>query len=188
MSSVVIHLPAPAAAAPWWWVPISSAFAVAALALVGNIVFEVWKRSWDKRGAAGAIAGELGGMLENLRPHILLPHLRNLAVAPVPQVRPVLPLFGPLPSNFPVFDRVAEKISLFSSRDAREISRIYNIVAGMRLILTNLGSDRMNTVPDQGIPAMFTEIANTLDREIPVAQALIDRLTRMSERRYLWVL
>jgi hypothetical protein len=90
-----------------------------------------------------------------------------------------------LPAPHPVFDKVADRFGFLSALDAYGVSRIYNVVTGLRLILTGVSSQGFLDAGDEIQVARLVYIANTMERELPAARLIVDRLQRVS-RQSLW--
>lgn len=162
-----------------------SALWVAALALTGNLVYAIWNRWQDKRGLAGALAGEIGAYTMLLTPAATANGLRALAVMDEDTRRQRLRMFGTLPDPHPVFDKVADKLALLPGEDAREVSAFYNWVTGMRLMQIRFGSDAFIGQPNNIQVQLLAFIADDLERRMPMWQALEARLRRRA-RIFAW--
>jgi hypothetical protein len=97
-----------------------------------------------------------------------------------------LAIIPPLPSSHPVFDKVSGQLGLLSASLAHDVSRIYNIVTNIRLIITNLSSERFAQAHDAAQKGIIEFIASTIDTEVPNANTLVTALERES-RRWPWV-
>jgi len=165
------------------------AFIAAALALVGHIFYDQWKRHHERRAIAGALAGELGAYIELLQPAVSPKHFRTIADPRISREarQRGLRSMAPPPNSHPVFDKVADKIGLLDVRDAVEVSEVYNVVTGMRLHIANLSTDAFLAAPDEGHIALLNIIASAIEKyagEGGKAVVLVDRLMAVSRERF----
>ena len=167
---------------------LAAAFFTAALALVGKIIFDVWSRHREKQGIAASLAGEIGAYVELLRPEILVSSFRGIAEMEYPERVRALAAFGPLPSSHPVFDKVADKIGLLSTGLARDISKFYNVVTGMRLLISNISSDRFKNLSNDMQVRMIEEVIKMVEKHIIPATTMVDQLDRTARRNFGCVL
>jgi hypothetical protein len=88
------------------------------------------------------------------------------------------------PTGHPVFDKVADKIGLLPASEALDVSSIYNVVTGMRIIISSLSSDEIANADDEVQVAILGKIADTIEQNYPVAQNLVERLKRISDQGF----
>ena len=94
-----------------------------------------------------------------------------------------LAAFGPLPSSHPVFDKVADKIGLLSTGLARDISKFYNVVTGMRIVISNISSDRFKSLPDEVQVRMIEEVGKIIAKNIIPATSMVNRLDQIVRQK-----
>ena len=162
---------------------LAAAIFTAAIALLAKIAFDLWNRHHERRAIAGALAGEIGAYLSFFDQDAAT-NYRKIAALPVADRRHVLSGFPPLPSGHPVFDKVAGRLGLLSTSQAREVSRIYNIVTGTRLVITNFSSEKFVQAPDNYQRGMLEFIAKTIDTELPRARLLVTDLDNASRKSW----
>ena len=116
---------------------IAGSIGAASLTVIVKIGFDVWSKSSqrraDRRAIAAALAGEIGGYLVALNPEVAGPRYRSLAALDRPSRIRKLAAFPPLPTGHPVYDKLADKVGLLPPDLTREISRLYNVVTGIRV-------------------------------------------------------
>jgi hypothetical protein len=153
----------------------------AALAVLGNILFSLWRDYRERRSIAAALAGEIGAYMQLLDPPKAAEHYRKLAAIDYPTRCQRLRAFPKSVEGHPVFDKVAEKIGLLPATEALDVSMIYNIVTGMRTVLGNLSTTEFADGDDAMQIATLSYIADTLDQRHQPTQDLIRRLRRIAE-------
>ncbi len=144
---------------------ISAALYTAALALFGKVAFDAWTRSRERRTIAAGLAGEIGAYLDLLNPQQHGQNLRTWAAAD-PEIRAaMLKAIPPLPTNHPIFDAVAGKIGHLTPDQAKGVSRIYNVVTGMRLLMAGMSSDAFAALPENIQSFQLEYIAKLIEDE-----------------------
>jgi len=152
---------------------ISAALYTAALALFGKIGFDAWTRSRERRSITAGLAGEIGAYLELLNPQQHGQNLRTWAAAD-PAIRAaMLKAIPSLPTNHPVFDAVAGKLGHLTPEQAKGVSRIYNVVTGMRLLMAGMSSDAFAALPENLQTFNLEYIAKSIEDEEPRTKRLI---------------
>ena len=165
--------------------PLALAFFAAALALIGKLAIDAWSRHHQRCSVAAGLAGEIGAYLTFFRRTDGAAGFRAIAGLSIAERKSRLSAVSPLPSGHPVFDEVAGQLGVLSVPLAHEVSRIYNIVTGMRLIIGNLSSDRFAQSHDAAQKGILEFIASTIDTELPNANTLVVALDGES-RRWPW--
>jgi hypothetical protein len=163
---------------------LAAAIFTAAIALLAKIALDLWNRGHERRAIAGALAGEIGAY-ESFFDQDVATNYRKIASLPLADRRQVLSGFPPLPLGHPVFDKVAGRLGLLSTSQAREVSRIYNIVTGTRLVITNFSSEKFLQAPDNYQKGILEFIAKTIDTEMPRARLLVTDLD-LASRKSWW--
>ena len=161
-----------------------TALFTASIALVGKMAFDSWARYRERQGLAASLAGELGAYLSFWHPNNPAVGMRTLADLPRVQRTPLLQLFSKLPDNHPVFDRVSDKIGLLSISTARDISKIYNVVSGLRLFLMDLSSERFLGLDDHLQTGLLNRMADMAEPELAAMPKLIVVLEEIYHERY----
>ena len=155
---------------------VSAALYTAALALFGKVAFDAWTRSRERRAIAAGLAGEIGAYLELLNPQQHGQNLRTWAAADPKNRAAMLKAIPSLPTNHPVFDAVAGKIGHLTPDQARGVSRIYNVVTGMRLLMAGMSSDSFAALPENIQNFNLEYIAKSIEDEEPRTKRLIAEL------------
>ena len=152
---------------------INAALYTAALALFGKIGFDLWTRSRERQSIAAGLAGEIGAYLEllNLQQHGQ--NLRAWAAADPATRAAMLKAIPSLPTNHPVFDAVASKLGQLTPDQAKGVSRIYNVVTGMRLLMVGMSSDAFAALPENLQIFNLEHIAKMVEDEEPRTKRLI---------------
>jgi hypothetical protein len=163
---------------------LSGAFFTAALALIGNIVYGLWTRYRERRGVAAALAGEIAAYVTVLDAPTTIAAYRRLATLEDDTRRRRLRAMVKPPQGHPVYDKVADKIGLLPVAEALEVSAIYNVVTGLRILLSNLSSDEFANVEDDVQVAYLNKIAEGLEKYCPRAEQLVARLNRISNGNF----
>ena len=159
----------------------SVAFAVAAFALFGNIALHLWRRHWDRRGLASAVAGELGAYLDLIQPKQTIENFRKLASADAQDRARVLPSLLKPPQGHPVFDKMADKIGLLHPIDTKAISEIYNVVTGFRILVSSFSTPEFIAAPTNAQNLRFNQAADIIEKYAPRGRALIQRLDTIAD-------
>jgi len=73
-----------------------------------------------------------------------------------------------------------QKIGLLPSDDALGVSAIYNVVTGMRMLISSLSSDKVANADDEVPKAMLIRMADEIEKQCLDAQHLVERLKRIS--------
>jgi hypothetical protein len=155
---------------------LTAAFLTAAIALVGKVIFDSWGRYRDRQGVASALAGETQAYIVFLKRRMLLESLHILIAASREDRLSGLRVFGQLPASHPVFDRVADRIGLLSVETAFELSKLYNSVSRLRLIMSELSSDRFIALLDDQQIEIIEQLVVGIEEHIMPAQSLVDHL------------
>ena len=166
-------------------VPLAAALFTAALALFGKVLFDLWSTYRERRGIAGALAGEIRAYVDLLNPAMSSAAYRRLASLDRETRLRCLRAFPALPTNHPAFDKLAEKIGLLPQRAAYGVSRIYNVVTGMRLLLSSMSFQGFLDADDSYQRGRIIFVADSMEREIEAARDLIQELECIS-RQSLW--
>ncbi|HEX3974255.1 MAG TPA: hypothetical protein VHX19_23180 [Stellaceae bacterium] len=165
-------------------IALTTAFSTAALALIGNIVFGLWNRFSERRSIAAALAGEIGAYVTLLDPETSSANYRKLAAFEYALRKQRLRSLPKTPVGHPVFDKVADKIGLLPTTESLDVSSIYNVVSGFRIIISNLSSDQIADAEDVVQSAMIIRVAETIEKYSPSARDLVDRLKRISNENF----
>jgi hypothetical protein len=165
--------------------PLITALWVAALGLFGKILYDFWNRQHERRNVAAALAGELGAYLSLIEPTPLADIYRKLAAAPFDERRRRLASLAAPPTGHPVFDKLAGKLGLLSAAHARSVSRVYNVVTGMRQLQAHLPSPRFIESGDDIQRSLLQYLAAGLEQYLPEARALVTELEAVS-RQTVW--
>jgi hypothetical protein len=152
---------------------IAAALYTAALALVGKVGFDLWTRRRERQSIAAGLAGEIGAYLELLNPQQHGQNLRAMAQADTVTRAAMLKAIPSLPTNHPVFDAVAGKLGQLTPDQAKGVSRIYNVVTGMRLLMIGMSSDAFAALPEVIQISKINYIAKIVEDEEPKARLLI---------------
>jgi len=172
---------------------LANALLVAALALVGKIAYDAWVRFDLRRGVAGALAGEIGAYVEIILAMDLDATLLAWVNIPVEKREGILRAMAPLPTGHPVFDKIADKLTLLPSEQSISISRFYNAVTSMRLLMMNMRSAEFVALQPDVQNANFRIVATIVGREfrsardtlLPALRALADE-TALKAIRWKW--
>jgi hypothetical protein len=160
-----------------WMVPLATAFFTATLALLGNIFVSVLGRHRERRSIAAALAGEIGAYIRHINPSTTVESYRKVAAFDHAMRRRRLNSMPQrLPDNHPVFDKVADKIGLLPVAEAEDVSSLYNVITGMRLMIAGLSSEEIANADDEVQIAYLNSIAETIKRNHQPALDLIERL------------
>jgi hypothetical protein len=161
------------------------AFFTAALALAGNILAGLWRQYLERRGIAAALAGEIGAYMKLLNPPTTAKNFRAIAALDEATRRRRLgSMLTKTPEGHPVFDKVAGKIGLLPVAEALDVSAIYNIVSGMRIILSGLSTEKFVAADAEMQIANLNYIADTFEQQHQPAQDLVRRLTGISNEPF----
>ncbi len=163
---------------------IAGSIGAASLAVIGKIVSDVHSR-WsqhraDRRAIAAAIAGEIGGYLVALDPETAAPRYRALAALDRASRVRKLAAFPPLPTGHPAYDKLADKVGLLPPHLTREISRIYNVVTGMRLIIMHFRTAEFLAADDDYQQGLIEQVAVAMDVHVPPARTAVKELEAMA--------
>ena len=165
---------------------ISSLWSVTAAGLIGFLskaYLDAWSRNQEKRSIAAALAGELSAYLILLDAPVSFPAFRAMLALERDARITVFSSFPSPPVNHPVFDKVVDRIGILSTEDARDVSRIYNVMTNFRLIMAGMSSAAFKGAPDALHFARVETLLTLMERELPIARALIDRLNRTANTR-----
>ena len=153
--------------------PLAAAIFTAALGLMAKVLFDLWGRY---RGVAGALAGELGAYIDLVRPAETAGNLRTTAGLGREDRLMVLRTYPALPTSHPVFDKVADKRGVLAYQEALGVSRAYNVVTGMRLLMMNMSTPGFLDATDGVHQQRLNFIAETMEREGPTGLELVAML------------
>jgi hypothetical protein len=165
-------------------IALTVALLAASLALFGNILFGLWNRFNERRSIAAALAGEIGAYIKLLDSPVSVQSYRKLAETDSEVRVRLLRAFPKVPSGHPVFDKVADKIGLLPAEDALDVSAIYNVVSGMRLLIVNLSSEQFATADAAMQSAMLITIADSIEKYSQSSELLVQRLIIISRERF----
>lgn len=164
---------------------LTTAFIAATLALLGKIGFDVWGRHRERRGIAGALAGEIGAYVDLLNPETTPAAYRAVAALDRNQRLERLRGFPPLPTSHPVFDKVADKIGVLPYQAAYGISRVYNVITGMRLALASMSAAGFLEACDEVQQGRLFFVAEAIEQEGKTARDVVTLLKKVSQQS-LW--
>jgi len=168
-----------------------NALLVAALAVVGKVAYDAWVRFDQRRGVAGAFVGEIGAYVEIILEMDLETNLAAWTNLPTEARGVILRALPPLPTGHPVFDKIADKLMLLPPQQSIGISRFYNAVTSMRLLMVNMRSPEfialdpdMQNVNFRMVAAMVgREFRSARDKLLPALQALADETVLKASQR-----
>ncbi len=163
---------------------LAGAIGAAALALAAKILYDMWVRHQERRGIAGALAGEIGAYITLLKPMQTADSFRKIATIERKERVKVLRAMPAPPNNHPVFDAVAHKIGLLSAQDALDTSAFYNVVTGFRIHVTNFASEKFLDAQDEIHTGLLNSLAETIEAEAPKVELLVKRLQRTASERF----
>jgi hypothetical protein len=151
----------------------TNAILVAALALVGKVAYDAWVRFDQRRGVAGALVGEIGAYVEIILEMDLDANLLAWVNIQPEKREGILRAMAPFPIGHPVFDKIADKLMFLPPEQSIGISRFYNAVTSMRLLMTNMRSAEFIALQPEVQNANFRIVATLVGREFRSAR---DRL------------
>lgn len=157
---------------------------VAALSVFGKIIFDAWTYDRAVRGIAAGLAGEISAYVDLLKPEETPRRYREIAGKARDERVALMRAFPSLPSAHPVFDKVADKLGSLGSEDASSVSRLYNIVTGVRLVIQNMTLAGFLEAPDYYQQNTLNWIAATIETEVPIARELVGRLKDRAARPF----
>lgn len=160
------------------------ALLTAALAVGSKILSDHWTLHQQTRGVAAALAGEIGAYLQLLNLPTTVPAYRTIAALHGDDRRKCLRLIFKPPIGHPVFDKIADKLGLLPIAEARDVSQIYNVVTGMRIFLAGFSSKEFLEADDEYQVGFINHVADEIEKYHPIAEALIVRLTKVSDRKF----
>jgi hypothetical protein len=149
---------------------LANALLVAALALLGKIAYDAWVRFDQRRGVAGALAGEIGAYVEIILEMDLDVTLFAWVNIPAEKREGILKAMPPLPIGHPVFDKITDKLMLLPPEQSISISRFYNAVTSMRLLMMNMRSSEFVALQPEVQNANFRILATIVGREFRSAR------------------
>lgn len=147
-------------------------------------LYDMWVRHQERRGIAGALAGEIGAYITLLKPMQTANSFRKIATIERKERVKVLRAMPAPPNNHPVFDAVAHKIGLLSAQDALDTSAFYNVVTGFRIHVTNFASEKFLDAQDEIHTGLLNSLAETIEAEAPKVELLVKRLQRTASERF----
>jgi hypothetical protein len=130
----------------------------------------------DRRALAAVLAGEIGGYLAALNPEVAAPNYRALAGLDRESRVRKLAAFPPLPTGHPAYDKLADKVGLLPPHLAREISRIYNVVTGARLIIMHFRTPEFQAADEEYQKGLIEQVALAMDAHVPPAREAVRQL------------
>lgn len=160
------------------------AFMTVAVTLAGKMTLDIWHRHCERRGIAGALAGEIGAYMKLLDPPNLAENLRDISKLDYATRKNRLRSFPKTPTGHPAFDRLADRIGLLPAAEAEDVSAIYNVVSGMRVLVSNFSDPQFVTVDDKMQIEYFTTLANRIEQECKSMGDLTDRLKKISRQSF----
>jgi hypothetical protein len=165
---------------------LAAALFSAALALVGKIGFDIWARHRERRGIAGALAGEIGAYVKSIKPSETAKNLLTVAnLDRETRCRRLAATFGSLPNTHPIFDKVAGNLGVLPVHAVCQISEFYNFVTGYRLQLTALSSDKFLNTDDVYQFNMLNVLANLIKQHAEPTHELINDLEKISTQCFV---
>jgi hypothetical protein len=160
--------------------PVAAAIGTASLSVIGKVIFDVYSRVSDRRAErraiAATLAGETGGYLLALNPEIAAKNYRALADLDRAARLRKLAAFPPLPTGHPAYDKLADKVGLLPPHLTREISRIYNVVTGVRLLIMHFRTTEFLAADDDYQQGLIRQVAVAMDTHVPAARTAIEEL------------
>jgi hypothetical protein len=167
------------------WAAAGTAIA-ASLSVIGKVIADICSRvsgrRAERRAIAATIAGEIGGYLLNLNSEITAKAYRALADLDQPNRILKLAAFPPLPSGHPAYDKLADKIGLLPPSLIIEISKIYNVVTGMRLIINHFRTREFLAADDDYQRGLIQQVAIIMETHVPAAGAVVKDLKAIALR------
>ena len=163
---------------------IACAIGAASLSVIGKIAFDVYSK-WsqhrtDQRAIAAAIAGEIGGYLAALNPEVTAPRYRVLAALDRETRVRKLAAFPPVATGHPAYDKLSDKVGLLPPHLTREISRIYNVVTGMRLLIMHFRTAEFLAADDDYQRALIEQVAIAMEYHVPAAREAVKQLEEIA--------
>lgn len=169
-------------------VSVGTALMVTFFGLIAKIAFDLWHRHNERIAVAAAIVGELEAYLIFLGSGDTLAGFKAVTRVSRDQRVALFRTFPPLPTTHPVFDKIADRIGFLSTRDARDVSRVYNVVTGFRLMVTSLGSPAFTDASDEWQLIRLNKFIELMENELPIANALVGRLKGVAKQnRWTWI-
>ena len=164
---------------------LAGAIFTAALALAGKVAFDFWERHRQRSSIAAALAGEIGAYFTLLNPRITATNYRTLASMAYEMRCARLRSMGKLPSGHPVFDKVADKVGLLPTTEAFDVSKTYNIITGLRILVSDLSSDEIVSADSAAQQGRLLVIADILTEHHQPMCDLVTRLKQIAERPFI---
>ncbi len=164
---------------------LTTALLTAILAIVGKVVSDLWQRDQERRGLAGALAGEIGAYIEPYRGAQIALNMKMIADLGRSDRRRRLSGFSKLPEGHPVFDALASKLGLLPPNTAKRVASFYNTTTSLRLLMENFSRDGFLDADDQIQRGQLFEVGRLVDNNLLPAENLVDELVKLSERGFL---
>lgn len=156
----------------------------AALSLIGKVAFDIWTRiskyRADRKSVAAALAGEIGGYLVTLNPDVTAPRYRAIAALDRETRVRKLAAFPPLPTGHPAYDKLADKVGVLPPHLTREISRIYNVVTGVRLLIMHFHTPAFLAADDEYQTGLIEQVAVAMEDHTPAAREAVRQLEEIA--------
>jgi hypothetical protein len=141
---------------------------------------------WDGAvSVAAALAGEIGAYVKQFDPPTAIANYRAIAAFDhATRRRRLRSMPKRLPDTHPVFDKVADKIGLLPVAEALDVSSIYNVVTGVRLMISWLSTDEFAGADDEVQIAVLDRIADGIEQNYQPALDLVERLKGISSQSF----
>lgn len=163
---------------------LATALFTATIALLGKMGFDSWARYRNRQGIAASLAGEIEMYLSFIARPDVAATLRLICDAGPEQRQNALRGFGRLPDSHPVFDKVADQVGLLSIELAYDISRLYNVVTGVRLLMSDLSTERVIGLQDAQQVALVRQIIGVIEEYSPIGRTVALRLKQIAHQPY----
>jgi hypothetical protein len=156
------------------------------LAVIGKVLSEFWARYLDRRAIAGAIAGEIRAYFEIVDRGNVAQSYRAIAQLDDGKLRQILMSFPrTILKGSPVYDKLSDKLGIIPSAYVFEISRIYNILEGARLLIADLPNMAAPEIPEDLRKRRLLNLAGGIDDGIMSAKKIASDLETLSHQSFM---
>lgn len=163
---------------------IAGAIGAASLSVISKVAVDAFNKRTqhrtDRRSLAAALAGEISGYLAALNPETAALNYRALAALDRETRVRKLAAFPPIPTGHPVYDKLADKVGLLPPHLTREISRIYNVVNGTRLLIGHFRTAEFLAADDDYQRGLIEQVAVAMDVHVPPAREAVRQLEEIA--------
>lgn len=168
---------------------LAAAIFTAALALLGKVSLDFWNQYRERRALAAALAGEIASLVFGYDVPTVAAAWRRIAAADQKERSSHFAGLQSTPTNYPIFDRLSDRLGLLPVSYIQAISVFYQININLRIVHNNLSNPSFLSSATSMQFSKCNWMAGSVEVFTPLGKELsigLNKISQESFRRFIW--